>query len=120
MTTFSCPRTSKSGRGRPLAAKTLAIREAVRELTGVYDRMTVRGIFYQLETLEIVPKSIGGYRSVQAQVLKMRREGLLPWSFVADGTRWQRGRRGRYTKWGRGIEPLGRLPRGGRARCSPT
>jgi hypothetical protein len=38
-----------------------------------------------------VPKTEnGGYRPVQTQVLKMRREGLLPWRFIADATRWQR------------------------------
>jgi hypothetical protein len=29
-----------------------------------------------------------GYRQVQRQALLMRREGLLPWVFIADGTRW--------------------------------
>jgi hypothetical protein len=39
----------------------------------------------------VVPKDENaGYRPVQTQVLKMRREGLLDWGFVADGTRWQR------------------------------
>lgn len=87
--TFSCPRTSKS-RGRPLSAKTIAIRNTVADLTRRFERMTVRGVFYQLETLGIVPKTIGGYRSVQMQVLKMRRDGLLSWDFIADGTRWMR------------------------------
>jgi hypothetical protein len=27
---------------------------------------------------------------VQKQVLRMRREGLLPWEFITDGTRWRR------------------------------
>jgi hypothetical protein len=76
--------------GRPLSAKTLAIRNAVDDLTYRFERMTVRGVFYQLETLGIVPKTIGGYRSVQQQVLKMRRAGLLDWDFIADGTRWTR------------------------------
>lgn len=60
------------------------------DLTTRFERMTVRGVFYQLETLRVVPKTIGGYRSVQQQVLRMRRDGLLPWSFIADGTRWMR------------------------------
>ena len=52
--------------------------------------MTVRQIFYALEVRGVVPKDESGYRSVQAQVLRMRREGLLPWQFVSDSTRWQR------------------------------
>lgn len=86
---ISRPSASKS-RGRPLSEKTLAIRTAVLDLTTAYERMTVRGIFYKLEGTGIVPKTVGGYRSVQQQVLRMRREGLLDWSFIADGTRWQR------------------------------
>jgi hypothetical protein len=81
----------RNGRGRPLGAKAIAIREAVVDLTDQYDVMTVRQVFYQLVARGIIPKSEnGGYRPVQTQVLKMRREGLLPWSFIADATRWQR------------------------------
>ena len=82
------PRTRKSI-GRPLGRTALAIRGAVDGLTGSYERMTVRQVFYQLETLGIVAKTEGGYRQVQQQVLKMRREGLLGWSFITDGTRWK-------------------------------
>jgi hypothetical protein len=53
--------------------------------------MTVRQAFYQLEMAGVVPKTEnGGYRPVQQQILRMRREGLLDWDFIADGTRWQR------------------------------
>jgi len=47
-------------------------------------------VFYALEVRGIVHKTEAGYRQVQTQVLKLRREGLLPWSFITDGTRWQR------------------------------
>jgi hypothetical protein len=78
-------------RGRPLSEKTLAIRDAVLALTDEFDVMTVRQVFYQLVSRGIVPKTENsGYRPVQTQVLKMRREELLPWSFIADGTRWMR------------------------------
>jgi hypothetical protein len=81
----------RSLRGRPLAVKTLEIRDAVLGLTDEYDVMTVRQVFSQLVSRGIVPKTEnGGYRPVQTQVLKMRRERLLPWQFIADGTRWMR------------------------------
>lgn len=90
---YSCARTRK-GRGRPkgqLGPVANAIRHAVlADLVPRYPRMTVRQVFYALEVAGIVEKNDGGYRQVQAQVLKMRREGLLPWSFITDGTRWQR------------------------------
>jgi len=89
---FSCP-TTKKFRGRPkgsLGETATAIRDAVEELTGRYDRMTVRQVFYQLEMAGVVEKTEAGYRQVQNQVLVMRRKGLLDWGFITDGTRWQR------------------------------
>lgn len=86
--------TAKKSRGRPkgsLGGKAQAIREAVDELTVEYEVMTVRQIFYALTVRGVVPKDENsGYRPVQAQVLKMRREGLLDWGFVSDATRWMR------------------------------
>jgi hypothetical protein len=82
---------SKSRRGRPLGEKATAIRDAVLELTNEFEVMTVRQVFYQLVSRGIVSKSEnGGYRPIQTQVLRMRREGLLPWGFIADSTRWRR------------------------------
>ncbi|MDP1857213.1 MAG: hypothetical protein Q8K82_01000 [Gemmatimonadaceae bacterium] len=60
------------------------------DLIDRYDRMTVRQVYYALEVQGIVEKTEGGYRQVQQQVLTMRREGLLDWDFITDGTRWQR------------------------------
>jgi hypothetical protein len=77
-------------RGRPLAAHTVAIREAVLRLADERDRMTVRGIFYALTVTGVVEKTDGGYRQVQRQVLNLRTEGALRWTFVADSTRWIR------------------------------
>jgi hypothetical protein len=74
--TFSCPRTSKSSRrGRPLGPTAVAIRSAVMELVDRFERMTVRQVFYALEVQGVVEKTEGGYRQVQAQVLRMRRDG---------------------------------------------
>jgi len=87
---ISCPSASKSRRGRPLGATALAIREAVSDLVDRYDRMTVRQVFYALEVRGVVEKTEGGYRQVQTEVLRMRRQKLLPWAFITDGTRWQR------------------------------
>lgn len=84
------PSTKNRG-GRPLGQKTRAIRDAVGQLTSEFDVMTVRQVFYALVSRGVVPKTEnGGYRPVQEQVLRMRKAGLLPWDFIADGTRWQR------------------------------
>src|SRR5207248_618039 len=90
---FTLKTTRKCG-GRPRATPgetARAIRAAVEELTNRLERMTVRQLYYQLETAGDVGKSeAAGYRPVQDQVLKVRREGLLDWGFVADGTRWRK------------------------------
>lgn len=89
---FSFSTTQKLGRppGR-LGATAKAIREAVlAQLVPSYDRMTVRQAFYALEVAGVVEKTEGGYVQVQRQLLAMRREGLLAWDFITDGTRWQR------------------------------
>jgi hypothetical protein len=84
------PSAKKRG-GRPrgsLGAKARAIRESVFELQDEYDVMTVRQAFYALTVRGVVEKAEAGYRQVQRQILLMRREGILPWEFIADGTRW--------------------------------
>jgi hypothetical protein len=71
-----------------LGPKANAIREAIYDLVPRYDRMTVRQVFYALTVAGVVPKEeSAGYRPVQNQLAKMRREGVLPWEFIADGTR---------------------------------
>jgi hypothetical protein len=82
------PRPTTKNTGRPLAGRTLAIREALSDLQHEQEQMTVRGAFYALTVRGIVEKSEAGYRQVQRQILLARREGRLPWSFIADGTRW--------------------------------
>jgi hypothetical protein len=87
---FLCARAHNARKGRRLDAKTIEIREAILNLQDAYERMTVRQIFYQLASVQgIVPKEDqAGYVPVQRQALSLRRQGFLPWGFIADGTRW--------------------------------
>jgi hypothetical protein len=50
----------------------------------------VRQLFYLLTVLGAVEKEESGYRKAQRQLLAMRREGLLPYDWVSDNTRWMR------------------------------
>ncbi|MBN1194701.1 MAG: hypothetical protein JXA08_05080 [Methanomicrobiaceae archaeon] len=52
--------------------------------------MTVRQMFYQLETRGIVPKTEQGYRQTANHLGNMRKEEAIPYSFIADLTRWIR------------------------------
>lgn len=54
--------------------------------------VTVRQLFYAA-TVDGVPgidKTEAGYKKVQRQVLELRRNGSMPYSVIADGTRWMR------------------------------
>lgn len=52
--------------------------------------MTVRQVFYQATVRGIVDKSESGYVKVQRDLVDMRRNGDLPYDWIADNTRWQR------------------------------
>ena len=52
--------------------------------------MTVRQVFYQATVRGLVEKEESGYTKVQTDLTVMRRSGELPYSWLADNTRWQR------------------------------
>lgn len=49
---------------------------------------TLRGTYYRVVSRGAVEKTEGGYRLVGRQVLKLRRSGRLPYSWITDGTRY--------------------------------
>lgn len=51
---------------------------------------TVRQVFYQATIRGIVDKSEAGYDRVQRALVVMRRNGGLPYGWIADNTRWMR------------------------------
>jgi hypothetical protein len=52
--------------------------------------MTVRQMFYALVIRDVVPKEERAYDQVAYHLLSMRRAGVLPFSYIADHTRWVR------------------------------
>jgi hypothetical protein len=53
--------------------------------------MTVRQVFYRLVSQGVIAKTEGEYKATVCRLLaKMRREGEVPFSWVADNTRWMR------------------------------
>jgi hypothetical protein len=60
-----------------------AIYEAVRDEHPV----TLRGVFYRVVSIGAVEKSEAGYRLVGRELLKLRRAGVIPYSWITDGTR---------------------------------
>lgn len=67
-----------------------ARRDALLEIVSAMRPMTVRQVFYQASVRGIVDKSEAGYTKVQTDLVAMRRDGSLPYQWLADNTRWQR------------------------------
>lgn len=52
---------------------------------------TVRGLFYQLVSQGVVPKTEAAYKGLVGRLaVRMRRAGVLPYAWLADNTRWMR------------------------------
>jgi hypothetical protein len=65
------------------------LREIIVEVVGSDAPMTVRQVFYRLVSLGVITKAESEYRAVVVrQLTKLRLEGILPWSWITDGTRW--------------------------------
>jgi hypothetical protein len=53
--------------------------------------MTVRQVFYQAVSRGVIDKTEGEYKSTIVRLLtEMRLDGLIPFGWIADNTRWQR------------------------------
>jgi len=52
--------------------------------------MTVRQVFYQATVRGIVPKTENGYQMVATALAELRRDGRIPFRWIADHTRWMR------------------------------
>jgi hypothetical protein len=63
------------------------IDDAIYEIAEAEAPVTVRGLFYRMVTRRLVPKTDNGYAVVQREVLKLRRRGDMPYSWITDGSR---------------------------------
>jgi hypothetical protein len=78
-------------RARRTAAEIESIRQAIYETLLGERPMTLRQLFYQLVSQGVVAKTEGEYnRTVGRLLLEMRRSGAIPYSWIADSTRWMR------------------------------
>jgi hypothetical protein len=67
------------------------IENTALEMLADYHPMTNRQIFYQLETRGLVEKTENECKNTVTRLLiKMRRDGRLPYNWIADNTRWMR------------------------------
>lgn len=75
------------GLQRKSKALWIAIR---REFDNQEPPMTVRQMFYRMSVQGAVSKTENGYRRVARALLKMRRLEAIPYTWIADSTRWIR------------------------------
>ena len=78
---------SVGGRGRRAKDEMDYIRFQLYLLTAQENPATVRSIYYRAVSKGLVPKTESGYRTVQQQLLRMRRNRLLPWAWITNTSR---------------------------------
>lgn len=68
-----------------------ALRDRLVGIVGAEAPMTVRQVFYQAVSHGLIAKSEGEYKqTIVRLLLELRRCGRIPYSWIADNTRWQR------------------------------
>ena len=78
------------GRKRSTVEEMKARRDALYDIVAEQQPMTVRQVFYQATVRNLVPKTQAGYEMVAYDLANMRKEGGLPYGWIADNTRWMR------------------------------
>jgi hypothetical protein len=67
------------------------IRQALYDTLKADNPMTVRQVFYRLVSAGTIAKTEGEYKNTVGRLLvAMRREGKIPYDWIADNTRWMR------------------------------
>ena len=84
-------RASLTKRSRRTRIEIETIKAAIQRLLANEHPMTVRQVFYRLVTLDVIDKTEAEYKSTVCRLLTdMRRNGELPYQWIADNTRWMR------------------------------
>ncbi len=81
---------SRIKRSRSTREQVTARRNALHLITEMMHPMTVRQVYYQAVVAGIVEKTEGGYDKIQNDLVVMRRNGDIPYGWLADNTRLQR------------------------------
>src|SRR5436190_9165445 len=77
-------------RQRRTKAEMNAIRAAIYQALEADQPMTVRQVFYRLTSEGVIDKIEPEYQTVVRLLGEMRRDGTLPYEWLADATRWMR------------------------------
>lgn len=81
----------KSQRLRRTKAEIQAVKDSLYNILLKDHPMTVRQVFYQAVARRVINKIEGEYKSTICRLLvDMRRQGEIPYGWIADNTRWMR------------------------------
>jgi hypothetical protein len=83
----SAKRPSTVKRTRRTRAELHTVDEAIVSAAAEQHPISLRGLYYRVLSAGVIPKSEASYRLVGRQLLKLRRGGEVPYSWVVDGTR---------------------------------
>ena len=67
--------------------KTQVIIEQARQILADHRSMTVRQVYYQLVSRQVVENNRNRYQSVSDALVKARQQGIIPWEWIEDRLR---------------------------------
>lgn len=67
--------------------KTHDLIETARAILAEYHPMTVRQVYYQLVSRQVIENNRGAYQAVSNALVGARQEGIIPWGWVEDRLR---------------------------------
>ena len=68
-------------------AKTLTIIETARAILAAHNPMTVRQVYYQLVSRQVIENNRSQYQAVSNALVDARQEGAIPWEWIEDRLR---------------------------------
>lgn len=68
-------------------AKTQQLIETAREILAEYHPMTVRQVYYQLVSRQVIENNRSQYQAVSNALVDARKDGVIPWDWIEDRLR---------------------------------
>src|SRR5438093_11886946 len=96
----------KPSRSMGKHAKTLKIIETAMGVLGGHHPMTVRQVYYQLVSGQVIKNTKSQYKAVSNALVDARKEGRIPWEWIED-----RIRQPRHVSMWRGLQDLAETAR---------
>lgn len=67
--------------------KTKTILETAKSILEVHNPMTVRQVYYQLVSRQVIENNRSQYQAVSVALVGARKDGFIPWEWIEDRTR---------------------------------